>query len=596
MSLLGEGEAGETWLPREEIVLLTSESNNTKTATAVENGFLSGGYTNRLSLSLQPGALLPGNSYRFRLQVEDVNGGLGFAEIDIRTATQPTSGQLSIHLSKGGSHAVAVVPLVDRVMLCAEHWTDGVGDTPLLYQFGITFEGTLIPGSACAAVWWLGGVSARNCLSTTLPPPTDPPLSLPLSPSPSPSSPLSSPCSPHAQDTLRVVLRVFDQGGAYSEHSVLYNETSSTHLSFSSISGNNSYSHLLHNYSLALLSEAREDSLLRGDWTEGLSDVTVVLATLSSHKQAFSIDEEQEIKLHALELLLDMFSSRLPRMRECLSHFCLLLQESTAGLVLPAATQNKVLEATELILETFLSFEDDGLFSRRGLSSTDAQALLGIYGNIILANSDLKEERRIRLNSVISSLFQNIHRIGYGLCLQQGTFEKRPAIAGNAVLSNIQASLTNLYTDHEVSTETRVEFGTEVFLEYLMEGKSSGVCLLSVLFLYDLRWSGSVYLSHAKAPIVSLLLVNPGTGGVHAAKELGSQPIKVMTHLVDTATNHSFLECVFWSENMGMWSADGCSTSTVSLMEECVCVCVYVHMHVHVYVYVLRACICQKKV
>jgi len=116
--------------------------------------FKSPGKATRISLVVNPGSLLPGKRYRFRLSASN-GAGLGYADTTVEVNALPRFGTVAVDRVSGDS-------LDTMFIISAAGWTDDADDLPLRYRFGYR-------DSVEGDVTWVSPFSPRSRLKTTLP-------------------------------------------------------------------------------------------------------------------------------------------------------------------------------------------------------------------------------------------------------------------------------------------------------------------------------------------------------------------------------------------------------------------------------------------
>ena len=475
---------------------------------------------NQISLALVSNILLPNSPYRFRLEVTNIQGHTGYAEIDIRTESLPIAGRFDIRPATGDS-------LATTFSLSALGWTDDIGDTPLSFQFGFKDGDN---------VYWLTGILTQNHLSTILP------------------------IVVSGNRSLVLVLHIYDQNGAYThyEHSVnlVY---SGTGIDF-----------------LSLMQMIEEMSLEQGNWIEGLANLMSVAVSVNRNPDIFT--QINTFKLRAVTLINQLYDLSIPASKSFLNQILPLLFESTVEAQLSEDILVGVSWLLDSVIETYNAIGETVTPLEPGFSQEEAQMVFATYGNMISSNSQIGGTR-ITSDAVTDSLLNIIPRLGYGMCLQKGLAEDASFIFAENI-GSLKSSWINLPQDYKAVSYCEecpsnevvvVNFGSELFLRYLQRPCSgertngcSGVCVISAQFKWDLRWQGSPYLSYVKSPFVQLSLIDPqdAYGSILEVQELGSNPIELGFPILTEVSDPDLLECVFWNGNE--WSNIGCTTQLVS--------------------------------
>ncbi len=483
-------------------------------------------FTNIVSLVLKEDTLLPGNPYRFRLEVTNTQERTGFAEIDIFTESRPLAGHLEIQPTQG--HALST-----KFTLQALQWTDDVGDTPLSYQFGFRYGN--------GSKYWMTGALTRSRISTLLP----------------------QTCG---EQSALVLLRIYDQNMAYTEF------VSSPRLS--------------SNTSVDLLSAIREIeelSLGDGNWVEGLASLMSLSVCVNRCPDIFT--QVPAFKQRALDLLLRLHTSFIPSSRLHLNQLLSLLHETSLQANISETTLVDVTTVIESTVSLYNSFSNTATNVEPGMSQEEAGVVFGTYANLISANSHL-DRARVSMDTVTESLLRTSVQLGYGICLQVGISEEPLLLVAEG--GTLKASYINLPADYSTTASTSnspfastdaifVDFGRELFWKGLQrpcEGETSGngiggsspslcsgVCITSVQFRHDLRWQGSEYSSQAKTHFLQLSLLDPQTGLAFNVSDLQSFTAELSFPITLLPSDYDQLACVLWNDTSTAWRTEGCSTT-----------------------------------
>ena len=86
------------------------------------------------NLVMKNGVLVPGQEYRFRLQVMDADLSTGFVEISFTVNEPPSCGRIDVRPSDG-------VALNTSFGLFMDGWADDLKDLPLVYRFSYSVDG-----------------------------------------------------------------------------------------------------------------------------------------------------------------------------------------------------------------------------------------------------------------------------------------------------------------------------------------------------------------------------------------------------------------------------------------------------------------------
>ena len=492
-------------------------------------------FTNDLSLVINEGILLPGNLYRFRLEVSDTQGHTGFAEVDVATDTSPLAGYIELQPLQG-------YPLVTKFTMRALQWTDEIDKTPLSYQFGFQYP----CGTDKEDVYWLTGVLTQNQLSTILP---------------------LTHCG-----SIDIALRVYNQNGAFVEH------ISPLSLDNTSVSIN----------LLSAIQTIELMSLQEGNWIEGMASLMSFAVSINSNQAVFV--EVQAFKAQALDLILRLYDSSIPSSRLFLNQLLSVMLEMSRNVSLAQATFSKVTSLLESVVTLYNSY--NGTDFSPGLSQEEAEMIFTIYAHLVSANS-IYDGDRIKMNTLTESLLKTITKLGYGICLQQGISETATTLIAED-LGTLKSSYINLPVDYNSTIvcmdspfgpeeQIFVDFGNELFQRYLQRqcsskesgneatvnsSQCSGVCVVSAQFRQDLRWQGSMHSSQTKAPFLQVSLVDPLTGSMLEISNLIST-VQLNFPIANSTFDLDQLECVFWSKISSSWSTGECNTIRVLVRNVC---------------------------
>ena len=517
-----------------EIVSTLTQPQEGSTAVLYTSNAAASTLTNIVSLTAARNSLLPANTYRFRLEATDRLGRTGYAEIDIRTESLPLGGRLEVTPAVG-------VPLSTRFQFTALQWTDDSRDLPLAYQYGVRYSNE-------GETYWLTGVLARNSISVLLPP----------------SPPLDG-------ESVEAVLHVFDTNGAVARQTRMVNLTSSGIGSAQTTLG-------------SLMDDIEKQALDFGNWIEGLANLlSLALAINEDPYSTYDPADVQDVTARGVDLTIDLFWSQVPRSRPFLNQLLGLLRELTQAVELSEFTLVRLLEMLELIVAKYLEFEETSSSSgAAGFSEYEGELVLGVYANLVTMHSQ-RNGTRVREDTIVTSMADNIPRVGYGICRQLGLRARAISITVQN-LGVVSVSLANLPSSHttfdpsdckdcpfEDSEAIVIDFGRQLYEQYLLwpcestdSSMCSGVCITTAQFKFDLRWRGSPFSSHSKTPYLSLSLANPRNGSELAVQDFTTGDSTSLQFPVTTSVADSnLLECVSWDVSNGGWSSQGCSTATV---------------------------------
>lgn len=536
--LLFPFSTGYAYLQLDNLPTLTSTVMTTSLMSLIEDNpvFLVAtnathqNYINPISLVIPPGLLLPDNNYRFRLSVTDSNGRERYADIDVHTTSQPSSGVLMVTPSIGTS-------LVTHFKLQALYWTDNSGDAPLYYRYGFSQYERI-------NTVWLSGISESSYHETLLP-------------------------LPAHNTTVNVILEVYDSAGALTvliqpvtvvppRHSIDLME--------------------LYNVFHSLIVSQRS-------WAEGLSSLTVVLWSLNidlystngSNSMFFSEAYIGVFKQASIELVIQYLqSSPLPFIRDSV---LTILSLSLNDIQLLSDTFTPILNAVELIVNSYIINNDP--FTGKGLSSSEVELVIHIYDQLIRSMSSVVTNNRISTNPIHQSYQRLVKELGYGLCQQLEVYERSVLITSEHfgtlkvyyTIPPWSYNLTCTVEDsgcsfpHKVSSN--VTFGGDVFKEYEQKfctrstalgnfTECEGICIITTQALTDTHWSGNPFSNYIKATPITIELRSK-----HRAVEI-LPSLTVRLSLFPAASFSGTVECVYWNDTAQEWSNDDCLTNIVS--------------------------------
>ena len=492
--------------------------------------------------------------------------------MDIQTQSVPSSGRLFISPQTGS-------PLVTIFSLSAPGWTDNVGDTPLLYQFGLRYiffnttessdsrqplpsccnlfykENSSLSMStpenvSCVCDFFSTGVSEQNDLQTMLP----------FLPQTMNGVPVQ----------VELLIRVFDKNGARSEASQNLDQI----FTEPPVATDDDSTELLQPMVdtprreqldvLAMLD--RFQQLSRNNWRDALAQLTTLVsfAEVSSFSSPYfnlSQGQRAQFKMKATEIILDIYESYIPNSKPYLSVIASLLQSTTSSLSsLNDELITRIIDFIRILVDSYNNFDEQKIFSLPGFSTTESQIILKILQNFIATgNGQISDSiARIQANSVTQELLNIIPKLGFGLCTSE-----RHSFVDGASSSFLKASQTNLPSNYQ-STEqcsarqansrkakaclseevpkVTANFSSILFERYLwwpcaaaMESGDaesellycSGVCLTSAQHKHNLLWQGSEYEARLKSLLFQLYLLNPRNGSILEASGSTLPPTRV---------------------------------------------------------------------
>ena len=492
--------------------------------------------------------------------------------MDIQTQSVPSSGRLLISPQTGS-------PLATIFSLSAPGWTDNIGDTPLLYQFGFRYiffnttesSDSRQPLPSCCNLFYNDnsslsmstpenvssvcdffstGVSERNDLQTTLP-------FLPQAMNGVPAQ-------------VELLVRVFDKNGAKSEASQnldqifteppVVTDDDSTELLQPMVDAPRREQIDV----LAMLDGFQQ--LSRNNWRDALAQLTTLVsfAEVSSFNSPYfnlSQGQRAQFKMKATEIVLDIYESYIPNTKPYLSVIASLLQSTTSSLSsLNNELITRIIDFIRILVDSYNNFDEQKIFSLPGFSTTESQIVLKILQNLIATgNGQISDSiSRIQANSMTQEFLDIIPKLGFGLCTSE-----RHSFVNGASSSYLKASQANLPSNYQ-STEqcsarqansrkaktclsekvpkVTANFSSILFERYLWwpcaaameigDAESellycSGVCLTSAQHKHNLLWQGSEYEARLKSLLFQLYLLNPRNGSILEASGSSLPPTRV---------------------------------------------------------------------
>ena len=530
-----------------------------------------------ISLVLEQAALLPENSYRFKLTMTNRQGQVGFSEIDIQTESLPSSGRLETSPLVG-------VPLLTLFTSRALGWTDKVGDAPFFYRFGFSYicadvDRSFFEYSSSKCVQWLSGLSEDNSLSYLL---------------------------PAIPDCLEVELlvQVMDRNGAI--RNIAYNTTTEnkpsvveTDSPLAPVNETINMFSLLTKIEAALVTSvtctealARLTSVL---WSVHIDQKAIVCSashTMVSPTFKFTNSDVINIKIKVLKLLSDLFFSVVP-MTQTHHQVIVSLLEKVVRIkcdddASPVSSEfNKtdvwrLLLIFESIVDSATRFSEYGVISRSGITRSNIALILSTYKHLIGLR-----QRCSRSNYISKSLIKLLPKLGFGVCAQQSILEESTSINLDGFL-HFKSSRANLPHDYMAisctdasscnSVSVRVNFDKQLFMRYLQwpchqinSEMCSGICLSSSQIHLDVLWQGREFSSLHKTHLLHITLLHPLTGTLlniqNSSKIIFTFPLTVLY------SDISNLVCVLWEQTSLSWRGGHCLTEINVLSSSAVCQC-----------------------
>ena len=486
--------------------------------------------TQQFDLVFPENALLPMNTYRFRLSVIDSLNRTSFSEVDITTGSIPTAGSLTVHPNVG-------MPILTKFLLRASSWTDSPSDFPLRYRFGFSSNGN--------ETIWLTGILQNNELKCRLP--------------------LIS-----AEGSVTVVVEIYDNKGAMTTFTRKINLTTNDSLSINLT---------------AIYNDIHDISITKGMWVEALADALSVLYSLKTSDQQIILSGSsvQEFTSLMTQLSIELFNDKIPRTKYFGLQVLQILRE-TANMR-SQLTESQIQSVTKIVETIAKSQEIGSPFQPVGLQDNIARLAISIYGNLIARYSQTVNDQ-IHSDVVTMSLDKTLPVIGHGLCQQLGVYEEsvHVTLQDFGAMKFYYAPLPSVYdlTCSSVDTSNRCPFfvnetSSVLFAEELINrtrlcnkvnesGSEAALCIASVQYNKNLHWTGSVYTHLLKSPQVSLHLINKLNGARTDVSGLNSAAFTFSLPVIRSPSSLTNLLCVVWNNTSGLWISDGCTTEVRNLL------------------------------
>ena len=491
----------------------------------------SSGYWNPISLVIPPALLLPNNAYRFRLSVIDVNNINRYAEINIKTATKPSSGTLEVTPATG-------MALLTDYTIRASYWTDNIGDTPLYYRFGFLY--------APNDIIWLTSVMERSYITCRLPLLFD-------------------------NTTVDIVVEIYDNKGALTVFTHSITTLVPTHV-----------------IDIAdLFNDLHILSIGHKKWDQGLASLTAILSSLTSYlssDDSILLLNEPYIsvfKQSCVELVTQLFVSQLPSTKTSYIQVLQIYSMAVTDIQLPSDIIVSVLQIMEALINGLANLSDREVdFAEKGVSSSEAQMIVDIYGSLLTSNSQL-EDNRVLTDGITRSYHRIIHILGLGLCQQLSLYESS-VLVSNSYLGTLKAyyailpwtlNATCSNQDHSQcpfshNPPSTIVFGSSVLDKYFKVfchthstlgnfTECDGVCIVAAQLLNDIHWPGNPYADHIITSPVNVHVTSKD--GIRQLLE----PMTFSLLLSNDSSENGERQCVHWNNNTFKWSNNNCQMNKV---------------------------------
>lgn len=501
--------------------------------------------TNQIALNIVGGELLHDNMYRISLEaINEEEKALAKAYIDLHTALPPSQGTVSVQNLNRNVTPRSVTTIT------ADGWTDTPDDTPLMYRFGLASRqcpGIEVAPVHCETVSWISGYSLVSSLET-----------IPLSYS----------------TNHTVVVEVTDTRGAVAIESV-------------DVVGSDSTG------AVTVLESVVREVTERGRWREGIAGLAVLLGAVEHSESLFSDD-----RVVVVETLLHINKNHLPSSPSYLTLFLSLLHQATHTphlLTLSSAQRAAwvVRDAVAILASPAKRWDREnvalGLTEKINTASTALDTLL----SLVLEYSSEMEQRRVQDSTLTSNLLSSLPFIGCRVCQQLSIGESELLsigdeggtlkIARSLLLANYSAS-TLCDGEGCENDDVIINFGSKLFWDYFhwkcdekltnqISGSGIdhdpafcfGVCVLSALLNFDLRWQGNQYTHHVVSPVLTLSLLHPRTG--HTLTPPSSPDTFTLNFTrIPPSLNKGELLCALWDGDTLEWNTNKCTTLMVGFM------------------------------
>ncbi len=480
-------------------------------------------FSNPVSLYIPSESLLPDNQYIFRLTVSSTTDIVRYSEIEIQTASHPSSGDFLIVPSSG----VAMQTIFN---ITAVHWTDNSDDFPLYYRLGIK----MITNDSTT---WLTSRTEENRFITILP-------------------------GGVGNETLTIVLEVSDAFKATSTVSkdivVVQSDTVD----------------LLYIHDLI-----KEKASNKSSVNEALSYLVATLFSIDSDNYVVNFHglTKQEFKLSMIELIIELYYKSAFQPSNVWLHEILIsvLKSITINISLSNVNMISVLEIIEEVVqhEELLQVLPNG-----------EEDVVTVYSNLLISSSQNEKDNSRIFTDVVTESFNNMYKqIGYSVCKRMGLFTSSQYII-NSVIGSIKLynglflSTINLTCDTSGNndcpfTEGEQSFAhisknlLEVFASFTCsEGVNintcSSYCTIALQLLNDIHWMGSPYASIIKSYPISLHLISTAND-MEILDDVLVEQIDYIIPLKYGRSVEGTLKCVYWNKESIEWDDKDCIITEV---------------------------------
>ena len=468
-------------------------------------------YSNCISLSiLSDGYLLPNNQYCFRLTVTTSNNRTRFSEIEIHTATHPSTGDLSMSPLTG-------VSLKTVFHITATDWADYHKDFPLYYRMGL---------QATDGIMWLTTKMEEDSLMTILP----------------------------SGDPLIVVLEVSDSYGA------------TTTLTKDIIVSHSEDVDLLHVYN-----HIRHQAFENGNLNEAFAYLVSTLCSINSKTLTPSSEMTfQDFKYSVIDLIVDLYKEERFTPNVWLHQMLVQILSSvtfdttSASSIIPLIEE--IVQYGSLISDTQNGGQDVVNIYSNLIESSSTHDVI----NARVVTDEVTESFGRMFSSIGHSVCQQMPVFSPSRYINNqeiGSIKLYNSLLQTSLYLTCDNTFNN---DCPFSKEDQLTVSmSEQLLESLADlscqggsstiNKCSSYCMTSLVLLNDFHWVGSEYASIVKSHPIRLHLVLSDNDMEEITNADLAYPIDFYIPLKFPRSSTGHLKCVHWNEELNDWSDKACS-------------------------------------
>ena len=472
-------------------------------------------YANSVSLSIFSGYLLPNNQYCFRLTVTTTNNRTRFAEIEIHTATHPSTGDLSVSPLTG-------VSLKTVFHITAVGWTDYHNDFPLYYRMGF---------QATDGIIWLTTKMEEDSLITILP----------------------------SGDPLIPVLEVSDSYGA------------TTTLTKDIIISHSEDGGLLYVYN-----HIRDQAYENGNLNEAFAYLISTLYSINSKILTPSSEMTvQDFEDLIIDLIVDLYNEKRFTPNVWLHQVLVQVLSSvtfdatSASSVIPLIEE--IVQYGSLVSDTQNGGQDVVTIYSNLIESSSIHDLI----NARVVTDEVTESFVRMFNTIGNSVCQQIPVFSpsrYIINQDLGSIKLYNSLLQTSLNLTCDNTFNNNcpFSKEDQLTVSMSEQLLESLADFSCQGGSSTInkcssyCMTSLVLLNDYHWAGSEYASIVKSHPIRLQLVLSDNDMEEITNADLGYPIDFYIPLKFPRSSMGHLKCVHWNEELNDWSDEGCS-----LLEVC---------------------------